>query len=371
MHLLELAQQRNWQLVNLAKFSSQTPQDFKPLGALVNALPSEKPVQALLQLSIPIVRIGRLPHFDDPLVPAVISDRMAVGRLAAEHFAERGFRHLAYQGRDPWRDSKSLYDAYESRGKELGCVCHLHQLAANKIKSNITASQDWWSVLRLEFMKWIESLPRPVGLLGYGDTAADRYCQWVTEMGLRVPEDVAVLGVDNNVFQCESALVPISSVAPNTPLIAQTAVEVLEQLMAGKSLATTTIQVPPLGVVTRKSTDVLAASDPNVIKALRYIWDNVTENLAVDQIAQYVGVSRRTLERAFQRELGRGVNQEFQRRRLEKARDLLIHTDMRISAISDALQFGSSNYFCRVFRAAFGVNASHYRKESQQENPSP
>ncbi len=133
-----------------------------------------------------------------------------------------------------------------------------------------------------------------------------------------------------------------------------------------KQLEQTTVMIPPLGVITRQSTDVLAASDLHVVAALFFMWDHITDNLTVDQIAEQGGISRRKLERAFRRELGRGINQEFQRRRQEKARDLLVQTDLRITDISESLRFGSHNYFCRSFRAAFGVSATKFRRQHKK-----
>lgn len=367
MQILRLARARRWQLVSLSKFSNEVPDGLHLKGALVNLLSTDPLAKQLLQKQIPTIRLGALPNPDDSIMPAVMPDRLRVGRLAAEHFAERGFKNLAYMGRDPWSDGKPLYDSFAERAVELGCPVHLIRLPEKELRSRAAPGRDWWDIQREAFVNWITTLPKPVGILGFVDSAADRYCQWTVEAGFHVPEEIAILGSGNIEFACESAIVPLSSVAPDHELIARTAIEMLEQLMAGKQLEQTTVMIPPLGVVTRQSTDVLAVVDPFVAKAIRFMWDNISENLPVQQISDHVGISRRKLERAFNKSLGRGINQEFQRRRLEKARDMLMQTNIKIADVAQALKFSSHNYFCRSFRSAYGVSATKYRSRDKEK----
>lgn len=366
--LPDLAEALHWKLVNLEKYGNTPPPGLSVQGALVDVLPTHPVVVSLLSRDIPVVRIGRLPHPDDHRVPAVMTDRRAIGRLAAEHFAAKDFKHLAYYGRDPLRGSQTLYEAFAQRAEQLGCACHLERMNEQNLRAQVTPDRDWWMLRQQHFTRWINTLPKPVGLLGYSDGAADLYCQWTIEAGLRIPEDVAVLGIDNNRFVCMSAAVQISSIPLNDEAVVRTAGKMLTQLMQGQPLEETTVQLPPLGVVTRQSTDVLAASDPFVVDALRFIRDNVERSLSVDQIASHVGASRRTLERGFKRELGRGINQELQRRRLEKARQLLDQTDMQIGQISSMLCFESRHYFTRFFRRSFGCTPRAYRQRSQPQS---
>ena len=133
--------------------------------------------------------------------------------------------------------------------------------------------------------------------------------------------------------------------------------------MAGESIAETTVVIPPKGIVTRESTDVLATSNPIVAQALRYMWDHLALNLSVDDIAKAVGVSRRKLERAFQQDLGRGVNQELLRRRLGRSCELLRTTRMPIAELAPVLGFGSKDYFQRAFRKTMGTSPGKWRQE--------
>jgi len=360
--MLELARERRWRLISLAKFEGNLPPDLDVRGALTSFLPTAEHVRALRKSGVPVVRVGSWPHPDDSDVPAVIPDHTVAGHLAAEHFAKRDFKHVACVGRDPWGDNQATYEGFAARAEELGCQCHLLREEA-KVVEQLSSPLERWQWRREQFIEWIKSLPRPVGMLMFGDLQADRACHWALEAGLSVPADVAVLGMGNNAVMCDCATVPVSSIAHDSDGLAEIAVETLAQLLAGRSLEQTTIRVPPLGVVTRQSTDVLAASDPNVANALRFMWDHVAEDLSVDAIARHVGVSRRTLERAFERELGRGINSEFQRRRLEKARELLLLTDLKVTELAQALNFSSHNYFCRAFGKAYGISPARYRRE--------
>jgi LacI family transcriptional regulator len=365
-HLVRLARQRQWQLISLSKFYGQLPDNLSARGAIVNKLPSDPAVRSLLDRGVPVVRVGFWPHPDDHLVPAVMPDRSAAGRLAAEHFAARDFKHVAFVGRKPWGAFESTYDSFRARAAELGCTCHLlrTELSASYEQGEVPEVSRWNKRLEV-FTGWLKTLPMPVGLLAITDTYADRFSYGATEAGLRVPEDLAVMGIGNDEAVCECAPVPITSVAWDTDRIASTAVELLEQLMAGQAVAQSTVKIPPAGVITRPSTDVLAASDPFVVQALRYMWDHVADDLSVDQIAQHVGTSRRSLEKAFKNDLGRGINAEFQRRRLDRACELLLNTDLRIGEVAASLNFSSQKYFCEAFGKAYGVSPSDYRRQGR------
>jgi len=355
--LLELAEQHHWQLINLDVYGGELPSDVAFAGALVTGLPADKLVRALQRRRVPTVRIGRLPHEMDRSVPAVILDLGAVGRVAAEHFAQRDFEDVLFLKHPTWNQYEPIYEGFARRAEALGLTCHLRRLKAPGRRA------DAWSFRREYFLGLLSELPRPVGLLASSDRTASRYARWALEAGLKVPEDLAVLGINNNRFLCRSAPVSISSVAHDWPRVMATAVGVLANSIRGDAPAQPTTPVPPIGVMTRQSTDVLAASDPNVAAALRFIWDHVTEDLTVEQVARHVGVSRRTLERAFQSDLGRGVYQEFKRRRLDKARELLTHTDLPIAEVAATLSFSSHTYFGQLFRQAYGLSPARYRQQ--------
>ena len=364
-HLIEVARQHQWQLISTAMFHGDMPADLTPRGAIVDMLPTHAHVRSLLDQQIHVVRIGRFPHPDDHLMPAVTLEWISTGRLAAEHFAERDFKHVAFVGHEPWGELQQTFEAFATRASELGCTCHLLQipLTAEDEKDDDAVSR--WKARQERFTQWLKTLPMPVGLLAISDRIADRYRFWVTEAGLRVPEDVAVMGIGNAEVLCQCTPVPITSIGYDRGLIAKTAADLLAQLMDGQMPDQTTIKIPPSGVVTRQSTDIVAASDPNVIAAVRFMWDHINEDLSVDQIARHVGVSRRTLEKAFKRDLGRGINTEFQRRRLERVCELLTQTNLSIAEVAEALSFSGAKYLTEAFGHAYGMSPTQYRRQAQ------
>jgi LacI family transcriptional regulator len=365
--LLERFEELRWRLIDLNAFGHQWSDQMKFDGALLNCLPTTEVAQRLLRQGVPSVRLGSFPHPDDRRMPAVIPDWLATGRLAADHFAERGFRHLGFLGRDPWRDYRPLYDGLAERAAELGCQCHLLSLEDRTGQPKRPAGSNAMEVQKSRLQAWWKTVPRPLGMLATADQPAHRYVQWAIECGLRVPEDMAILGVGNQAFVCEGAVVPLSSIDPGQERLIDHAVDCLRRLMANQSLEEPTIRIAPRAVVTRRSTDVLASSDPDVVAALRFMWDHITEDLSVDQIVASVNVSRRKLERAFTQQLGRGIAEEYRRRRLEAACTLLIDTDLRIGEIADTLSFNSDHQLFRVFRAAYGMTPAQYRKQLRAE----
>jgi LacI family transcriptional regulator len=362
--LLELAEVNGWQLIGLAEYRNQLPADLSVDGALVTHPPESPLVQELLSRGLPTVRLGRMPRSEDTRVPAVVPDRLAMGRAAAEHFAERGYQHIAYIAHPTWRYFRSYYHGLKSRTGELGGAIHLYRMHGDR-PDYARDSPEQWEYQQADFTRSLARLPKPAGLLASSDVTAGRYCRWILDAGLRVPEDVALLGIGNDRFLCESSPVPISSIAPNWPRMIETAAQMLIDRMAGRKLEQACVPVGPLGVVTRRSTDMLAVSDPGVARALGYMWDHLDQDLTVDQIAAAARVSRRTLERAFERELGRGIFAEYQRRRLEEARTMLLQTDLRIAQIARSLGFSSANYFAQAFRKAYGQSPAQSRRESQ------
>lgn len=360
--LLAFSREREWQLVDVGYYRGTLPLGLVPQGAIVGRLPDNELVRLLTKRRCPTVRIGQLPHPQDRRVPAVIEDLAAVGRAAAGHFAERGFRHVGYIGHIPWSDAKGIYDGLSASASERGIESHLLRFRSAGDDVVVRDRQR-----RSEFVEWVRSVPKPLGLLTYGDGMGVRLCRWCAEAGVAVPGEVAVLGHGNQGFTCESALITLSSIVPDFEGIAAIAVRTLEALMKGKPVPETTIRVPPLGVVIRESTDVLATRDPVVARALRFMWANLARALSVADIAGEVGVSRRTLERAFRHDLKRGVNREMLRRRIERSCELLRTTETSIADLAPLLGFGSKDYFHRAFRRALGTSPGRYRRGEREK----
>lgn len=363
--LLDRFSDLRWQVIDLNALNWSVPSEMTFAGAMMNCLPTRSIAQYMIERNVPTVRLGRLAHPDDHLMPAIIPDQITAGELAADHFAERGFVHVGFIAYDQWHLTRALFDGFRKRAEAHGCTCHLLTLNEKQMRAEVDDEHDFYDIKQQYVTAWWRTLPRPLGLFASSDTAGYRYGQWAMQASLRVPEDLAILGYGNNVLTCEGAIVPLSSIDLNQNAILDTAINTLSDLIAGESLQQHTITVAPRLLVTRRSTDVLAASDPNVAKALRYMWDHITEDLSVDQIANHVGVSRRTLEVGFRRDIKRGINAEFQRRRLEKGRELLLQTDWQVGHIAEYLGYSGLKAFSKAFRNAFSVSPMQFRGNHQ------
>jgi len=362
--ILELARKWEWDLLDLGFTRGSIPADPPPSGALVGCLPPDPLAKRLREMGCPAVRLGRLPHPEDDLLPAVLPDQATQGRLAAEHFAERGFKDAAYVGHDPWSDAQTVYEGFHERVEGLGLTCHLHQLKSGGLDDETNAARYERRVG--EVGEWLDGLPKPVGVLTYGDGMAARLCTMCRRSGLTVPEDVALLGIGNDELICELSPVVLSSVDVNEEELGRQAAFLLRRLMAGEAASPAPVMIPPARVVARRSTEVLAVSDPAVARALRFMWDHLEQSLSVDNIAAEVGMSRRSLERAFRRELGRGVNAELRRRRLERCCELLKTTDTLIVDLAPLVGFRSADYLHAAFRRAYGTTPRRWRLAARE-----
>ena len=314
-------------------------------------------------MGAPVVRFGVAPHPKDRLVPVVMHDRAAMGRLAADHFFERGFRHVGFVGFDPWGPNKVIYDGLEARATELGCECHL-----TRFSSGTGATHDKRYRLRQrQVADWVRSVSQPMGVLGFVDGQAGLLCRMCADSGIAVPDEVAVLGIGNFPLAGELARPKLSSIVPDYDRKAEVGVHMLQQLMRGETLPETTVEIPPAGVVVRESTDVLATPDRDVAVALRYMWEHFDMDLSVGDVARKVGLPERTLTRRFRQAIGRSIIQELRRKRLEEAKRLLRTTDRSIADIAAEVGFRSDDYLYRTFKRVFGITPRRYRLASNNK----
>lgn len=356
--IVERATEFGWDLLDLRFTGGALPEGREPSGILT-PLYSKHPLrQRLEKLGCPLVWLsqGTLPAKP---IPCVVPDLSAAGSLAAQHFAERGFRDVAYIGTTPWGDSSMLYDSFAQSAVKLGCKTHLLQVK----EMRGSAGAEGHAYRKDIIGKWLKEQPKPLALLAPNDFAAARFCTICEEIGLAVPEDVSILGHGNTLSVCEMTPVKLSSILPDHEDYGRQATQLLQDLMGGKPTRET-ILIPPKGIATRQSTDMLAIGDHTVAKALRFIWDHLDQNISVDDIALEAGVNRRKLERAFSTHLHRGINAELRRKRFEKCRHLLRTTDTTISDICRQVGYRSRDYLYQTFQRELGMSPGQYRRQT-------
>lgn len=360
--VFEQATEYGWRILDLQVTFGNILPGIRPIGLLTHSFIHMPLVQEFQAKGLPVVRMGLFPHPEDDLVlPAILPDYAAAGRLAAEHFAEHNFKHLAYVGHQPWPEYPYAYYGFQKRGLELGCECHLLQMK----KSPSMSPPEKFHFLMQQVSDWLAELPKPVGVFTYSDRRAAGIYARARLDGLESPESVALLGMGNNISTCELLPVPLSSIDLNHEERGRQAVALLKQLSTGEIPGRLPLMIAPKGIVERQSTNLMAVPDPVVARALRFIWDHFLENLSVDDVAAAAAVARSTICRKFQYSLGRGVNAELRRKRLEHCKTLLRSTDMPISYIANLCGFSSVKYLFKIFRGAYGITPGDYRQQSR------
>ncbi|MFU8781418.1 MAG: substrate-binding domain-containing protein [Kiritimatiellia bacterium] len=355
--VLAAAEKKGWHLVDLAFRRGHMPDTDRIKGAIVNGSPENEIVAPLLRLGKPVVRLGRFASPYDRKMPVVIPDWDAVAALAAAHFAERGFRHVGFIGRAPWGHFEPLYEAFRGHAESLGGQCHLLRLMVLPE----TKYRDHYDRHKACIREWLQAVPMPLGLLGIGDHWAAELVYMCTEAGYAVPDQVAILGIGDHAEVVNCCMPHLSSIALDDERMVQHAVGMLERLMAGETLPETTIRVPPVRVVARASTDMLAVQEPLVAKALRFLWTHYDLDISVDDVAREVGLPRYKLERLFRQHLQRGVNEKLVRKRLQVFVDLLRSTDEPIGKLAARCGFRTIANLNRSFLCLYGMSPRQYR----------
>ncbi|MEE2660541.1 MAG: DNA-binding transcriptional regulator [Planctomycetota bacterium] len=332
--------------------------EWQPDGVIAHLF-NEELADGLAAWGGPVVNITST--LNDPRFPRVEVKHDAVGVMAAEHLLERGFRHFGFAGSDRSGFAVSRKQAFHRRVQEAGgsfAACHVEDLPLRDPGTS-------WSGMQETFSGWLRDLPKPVGVLCSMDGVARRLAATCRSMDLNVPEEVAILGVNDDEFECVVARPNLSSIAIPARRIGYDAAALLENLMAGEPRPQSDITLQPLGVVSRRSTEAEATEDEIVRTALRYIRANYREPIRVDDVADAAGRPRRTLERRFRRALDRTVLDEITRRRIETARRLLVETDLDIGGVAKRSGFSDARRMAVVFRERLGRTPSDFRKEAR------
>jgi LacI family transcriptional regulator len=306
----------------------------------------------------PFVNIG---YSDIGSAPRVMADQAQIAKLAADHFRNRGFRHFCYYLRDHQPGNLGRCEALRTElartGNELIVIDGQFGEGSNG------SSRIRWLARRLK------GLAKPAALLAEIDDYAIEVVQAAVSAGIHVPEELAVLGVGNDELRCPLAPVPLSSINDNEQGIGQQSAALLEQLMNGRPAPQRPLIVPPLGVVTRQSTDILAIDHPMVARALKAIREQFNQPLTAEGMIANVPMSRRRLHDAFVRALGRSVAEELTRLRVNHAKRLLSETPSKLHEISSACGFNSEARLVIVFTRQTGMTPGEYRKAFNPDAP--
>ncbi|WP_415909542.1 XylR family transcriptional regulator [Oleiharenicola sp. Vm1] len=319
-------------------------------------------VEACRQLRLPLVDLNDVPPF--PGVPKIRPDNVALGHCGAEHYLERGYRNFAFCGfrNDGWACERR--DGFLEALALAGHSCHVFDV---DYPGSLTPFWDERQTTALA--AWLKGMPKPVAVMACNDLRALQVVSAAQNAGLLVPEEVAVLGVNNDTIRCELAYPPLSSVATNPFQSGYLAAECLAQLMRGETPPSTDLRVEPVAVVPRYSTDVLAIDDRIVAAALGYIREHACHGISVTQVQKFTGASRSLLERKFRSLLGRSPQAEIRRVQIAKIKQLLFETDFPMKKIAELTGFEHDEYMCVVFKRLTGASPGAYRRRVQTQAP--
>lgn len=354
--ILAYCRYKQWQLSMLRQWIFQ-PMPYIGTWAgdgLIAMLPDLATAEQVTRAGRPLVCVSSLLAELHPM--SVLADDQAIGRLAARYFLDRGFRHFAFAGfgetDQPPAFVQARHDAFAAEIAAAG-----------------------FSV------RWIDRPERvapvladaelPLALFAANDEIGIQALMIAEQQGLRVPEQVAILGVDNDDLLVESRRVSLSSIQLPTFRIGFQAAALLDQLLKGLVPERPLRQLPPVGVVTRKSTDITAIEDPEVMAALAFIRQHVAEPIDVSDVVAAVPVSRRVLERRFQKHLQRSLLEEIQRVRIDRAGSLLIETELSVMEVARASGFSSRSRFHTTFALARGHTPATFRRLFRQSEAGP
>jgi LacI family transcriptional regulator, galactose operon repressor len=296
------------------------------------------------------------------------TDSEAIAEMGAKHLLERGLRHFAFCGFIGCSWSEAREKVFRHTVESAGFPCFVHRIhLANWMQS--PNRMEVWQNDQPALVEWLKSLPKRVGLMTCNDICGRDVLQTCAACGLLVPDEVAVIGVDNDEMMCELSNPPLSTITLNLESAGYGAARLLDDLMSGKLSGRHLVRVKPLQVVMRQSTDVIALYNPRVAKAVRFIRAHAGKPIGIPEVVNEVGTSRRTLERWFLRVIGRSLLDEITGCRLERAKRLLLETDLPCRLVGPAAGFGSQKTFNRTFRRIEAMPPGTFRKRAKIQMP--
>jgi LacI family transcriptional regulator len=315
-------------------------------------------IDFMIKARVPIVNLSdELPELP---FPRVLQHNLAIGAVAANHFLTRGFEQFAFfilHGASVERERMEGFQQAVNRAQR---TFHLLDYSPLRNQRGANGRLLSWMAHRLK------QLPKPLAVMAQYDADANDVVRACLQAELHVPEQVAVVGVDNDPIYTEFGPVPLSSVVSNTERMGYEGAALLDRLMAGAKPPREPIRIPPDGVIVRKSSDTTAVEDIHVAKALTFITQHFHEPITVQDIVTISGASRRSLYIRFALEIGHSIHRELIRQRMEGARRLLRETDEKLQSIATRCGYLEAAHLSKAFRQQVGISVTQYRQEHRR-----
>ncbi|MBI1336347.1 MAG: helix-turn-helix domain-containing protein [Phycisphaera sp.] len=299
---------------------------------------------------LPIVSLTALP--ENSTMAEVSHDNRAIGRMGAEYLLGLGFARFAFFTSQQELGGQGRLEGFRQTVEAAGRPC-LTRFVPEVIEEGSPSD-------RVLIRQWIEELPKPIAIMTFLDYMARLSVNAAVDLGLRVPDEVAVLGVNNNAWTSVMAVLPVSSVKLNLRQLGYAAAEALDVMMQ-QGTRPPPRTLPPIGVVTRQSTDITLVDDPLIRRATSYIRDHVAEGLRVENVLDELGVSRSTLVNRMKAATGQTTQQAIRRAQIEKAKQMLVATEMTMERIAHACGFECQPRLNEAFKRLVGMTPGQFR----------
>lgn len=300
-------------------------------------------------------------HIRHPSIPFIDTDADAVGTMAANFFIDAAFTSFAYCGFSNIKFSDERSEGFRRALGKLAVGLKVYQAPLNRNSSDVKIRESYSPEGSAELVAWVASLPPRTAILACNDVRAQQLLNAAARADRKVPDDLAVMGMDNDEVLCELSNPRLTSILPDTRTIGYTAARWLDTQMKGGSGKFSELLVPPLKIVERSSTDMIASKDGTFVNALRFIRDHASDGIDVNTVVDHVGRSRSLVDSRFRKILGRSVKEEIERVRIAKAAVLLKETTRSVGQIAVDCGFATASHFSRIFKARQGITPGSYR----------
>jgi LacI family transcriptional regulator len=329
---------------------------------IIARVESKRLAEDIARRNIPTVDLRGLCKI--PNVPVVETNDLAVIRLACDHLRGRGLRAIAFSGFAGVDYSERRKNFVIEYLASLGVTPLVNSSPHGRLSG--TSDIEAEGLLHEEELyQFLSSISKPAGVIACNDIRGAQVLDACRAFGVKVPDDVAVIGVDNDELICEMTDPPLSSVLNDTHRIGYHACEILAAMIAGRSPPSERVLINPLGVVSRRSSDTFAFEDEEVGAALRFIRDHACEGISVADVANAVCMSRSALDRRFARVVGKSVKSEINRIRIERVKRLLVDTEYKLLNVAQMAGFPHLEYLSAKFKEHTGLTLGQFRSANK------
>ena len=312
---------------------------------IIARIENEQTARYILETNVPTVDLSAFRMI--PSLPYLETDDRAIAAMAAEHLLDRGFTNFGFCGDTQFRWSSLRNHYFAEYLDNLGYPCHSYNGSEESIG---------------ELIRWVQILPKPIGILACYDIRGRQLLEACRLAELSVPDEVGVLGVDNDELLCELSNPPLSSIKSNPLRTGYLAAELLDRMMSGEKVGALAQLIEPVDIHLRLSTDVLVVKDKLVSDAVRFIRNHALDDIQVQDVVDNLAVSRRSLEHRFRKALGRTPHEEIIEIKLKLVKRLLLETTLSLSVIAERAGFKHTEYMSVVFKRMTGIRPGQYRE---------